>query len=350
MGRRIPIYTSQQQVRQADSCQPLVQAVEAGELRMETLAHGHYPGRRLPRHALSEVKTLGFWDADQPQSWGLGWHQNEGIELCLLERGTLQFAIEGESWQLKPNDLTVTRPWQRHRLGAPNIGPGRLHWLILDLGVRRPHQVWHWPSWILLSPSDLDELTSILRHNEHPVWHNATQVCECFVRIAHAVQTDRDGSNVSWLTVLINELLLHTLDLFRRHDVTLDESLSDSLRTVELFVEDLHAEHEQLAEEWTLGRMAEACGLGVTRFTDCFRRLTNATPMHYLNRLRLQMAAELLVQQPAPSNTELAKQCGFSSPQYFATVFRRHFGCTPQQFSAEQRDNSLRSNATTGDR
>ena len=80
----------------------------------------------------------------------------------------------------------------------------------------------------MLTKSDLDELTHILRHNEQPVWHNATQVCECFVRIAQAIVADRDGSSVSWLTVLLNELLLHTLELFRSHEVTLDETLSDT--------------------------------------------------------------------------------------------------------------------------
>ncbi|MEI9960533.1 MAG: hypothetical protein WDM76_05170 [Limisphaerales bacterium] len=35
---------------------------------------------------------------------------------------------------LAPGHFTITRPWQLHKLGAPNIGPGRLHWLIVDVG------------------------------------------------------------------------------------------------------------------------------------------------------------------------------------------------------------------------
>lgn len=335
MNRRVPIYTNQDEIYQADACQPLLQAAQAGVIRLETLVHGHYPGRPLPRTALPGLKTVGYWDADEPQTWGLGWHQNEGIELTLLERGSLDFAIEEKECRLRPNDLTVTRPWQRHRLGEPHIGPGRLHWLILDLGVRRPHQTWRWPSWIMLTEADLDELTYILRHNEQPVWHNATQVCECFVRIAQTIEADRDGSNVSWLTVLLNELLLHTLGLFRSHDVALDETLSDTQRTVELFLEDLRSDRHHLAEEWTVRRMAQACGLGVTRFTDYCRRLTNTTPMQHLNRMRLESAAQLLNEEQHLTNAQVAEHCGFSSAQYFATVFRRHFGCTPQQYGVE---------------
>lgn len=336
MNRRVPIYTGQDEIYRADACQPLLRAAEAGAIRLETLVHGHYPGRPLPRQALAGLKTVGYWDAEGPQAWGLGWHQNEGIELTLLERGSLDFAVEGTPCcRIKPNDLTVTRPWQHHRLGDPHIGPGRLHWVIIDVAVRRPHQTWRWPSWVMLGKADLDELTHILRHNEQPVWHNAAQVCECFVRIAEVIRSDRNGSSVSWLTVLLNELLLHTLELFRSRDVALDETLSGTQRTVELFLEDLRSDRRHLASEWTVRRMAQCCGLGVTRFTDYCRRLTNATPMQHLNRMRLESAAQLLRQQRGLTNAQVARQCGFSSAQYFATVFRRQFGCTPQQFGGE---------------
>jgi hypothetical protein len=48
-------------------------------------------------------------------------------------------------------------------LGSPNIGIGRLHWLIIDLGVRYPNQEWVWPDWIILDRADLQELTKIIR-------------------------------------------------------------------------------------------------------------------------------------------------------------------------------------------
>ncbi len=333
MSQRIPIYTNQDETYRADTCRPLLLAADSGAIRLETLVHGHYPGRPLPRTALPGLKTVGFWDTNEPQTWGLDWHQNEGIELTLLERGSLDFAAEGRQCRLKPNDLTVTRPWQRHRLGAPHIDPGRLHWVIVDVGVRRPHQTWRWPSWIMLNKADLDELTHILRHNEQPVWHGAGQVCECFVRISQAIERDREGSSVSWLTVLLNELFLQTLELFRSHEVALDETLSDTQRTVELFLEDLRSDHRQLAGEWTVRRMAQCCGLGVTRFTDYCRRLTNTTPMQQLNRMRLEAAGQLLRQQRELTNAQVAEQCGFNSAQYFATAFRRHFGCTPRQYA-----------------
>jgi hypothetical protein len=70
MGRRVPIYTNHDEIYQVDTCQPLMRATQAGEIRLETLLHGHYPGRVLPKNTLPGLKTVGFWDAEEPQIWG----------------------------------------------------------------------------------------------------------------------------------------------------------------------------------------------------------------------------------------------------------------------------------------
>jgi AraC-like DNA-binding protein len=328
----IPIYEERGKKYSADDCGPLRRAAQDGRIRLESLTRGRYPGRRLPRAALPGVNTVGFWDAASPQDWGLDWHRNEGVELTFLESGTLDFAVDDASAPLHGGDLTVTRPWQRHRLGRPNIEASRLHWLILDVGVRRPHQTWHWPRWIVLTPADLAELTTFLRHNEQPVWAATPDIARCFQRIGAAVEADRAGGSVSSLAVQINQLLLLTLEMFRRRGVSLDESLSSTRRTVELFWADLCRQLDQLSAEWTIGRMARRCGMGVTAFIHRTKQLTNLTPSQYLARCRLASAAELLKTQPERSVTDIALACGFASSQYFATLFRGQYGKTPREF------------------
>lgn len=336
MTKLLPIYQDHDTVYEADACRPLGRAAEAGQVRLETLSRGHYPGRKLPNWALPGVRTVGYWDAKRDADWGLDFHRNEGIEFTLLESGQLEFAVEGQEHQLSPGDLTVTRPWQLHRAGYPHITAGKLHWLILDVGVRRPDQPWKWPSWIVLAKADRDELTNILRHNEHPVWTGGAEIARCFRQIAAAVTVDRDGSQVSRLTVCINELLLLTLEMFRREDVTLDKALSGTRRTVELFLADLRENLGHLEEQWTVREMAQGCGLGVTQFHAHCKRLTNMTPLQYVNHLRLEAAAILLVEQQDLSVTEVAFRCGFTSSQYFATVFRRRFGRSPRAYRAAE--------------
>ncbi len=324
-----PIYKDHGKTYQADTCLPLVEAVQAGQVRLEAFVHGSYPGRPLPDMVLPGLCTVGYWDAVGEQQWGLDFHRNEGIELTFLETGNLPFTVEDQHYLLQPNDLTITRPWQPHRVGQPYIGSSRLHWVILDLGVRRPNQDWKWPAWVVLAPEDLNELTTHLRHNERPVWQGTPEIRRCFGRIGKAVEVAGDTADISRITVYLNEILVLVLELVRQCPTKLNPSLTSTARTVELFLADMK---KNLQHEWTLKLMADSCGLGTTYFVHHCRRLTNMAPMHYLNYCRVQEAARMLEDQPGMSVTDIAYACGFSSSQYFSTVFHRFHGCTPRDY------------------
>jgi AraC family L-rhamnose operon regulatory protein RhaS len=331
VNNEMPRYRSATAVYEADSCTPLAEAVERDEIRLEALVRGQYPGRPLPRHGLPSVKTVGFWDAKHPQTWGLGTHRNEGIEITFLETGELDFTVHSDQYKLVANDLTIVRPWQDHSLGAPNVGAGLLHWLVLDVGVRHPNQRWQWPDWFILSADDIKELTRMLRRNEHPVWNAGVDIRRCFRQIANAVAKSQDGSSISRLAVRINELFVLLLDLLRSKKVPLDADLTSTKRTVRLFLEKVVTTPELLATPWTVKHLARGCGMGSTQFSFYCKQLTNVSPLEYLNSKRLERAKTLL-EQGNLSIQEIAYQCGFASSQYFATAFRRRYRCAPSAF------------------
>jgi AraC family L-rhamnose operon regulatory protein RhaS len=329
MPSPIPIYTAHDEKYRADSCRPLLTA--AGKtLRLAALQHGHYPGNALPAGALAGVKMVGFWDAQRDQEWGLEWHRNEGIELAFLETGHLEFGADQCEYDLRAGDLTITRPWQLHRVGHPVVTASRLHWLIIDLGVRRPDQPWRWPPWVLLTPADKEEITNLMSLNEQPVLKANGDIRRCFKGIAHAIETDQNGSSVSRLTSRLNDLFVSLLDVLRSRPVQYDHSLTSTSRSVQLFLDDLSAHPEHLALEWTVEEMAQSCGLGVSQFSHHVKCLVNLTPMQYLCKCRIDRAATILAAAPASRITDTALNLGFSSSQYFATVFRRRFGYSPR--------------------
>jgi hypothetical protein len=164
----------------ADSCEPLRQASNSGEIELSTFARTPYPGKFLHKDEIPGVKSIGYWNIKKLQDWGLEWHTNEGIEICYLESGDLEFLIKDQINTLHTNDITITRPWIVHKLGAPNVSLSKLHWLIIDVDVRHPHQNWKWPDWIILNKSDLNELTRYLRHNEQPIWKANSDIRNCF--------------------------------------------------------------------------------------------------------------------------------------------------------------------------
>lgn len=327
--RRSAIFLSPTATYHADRCEPLVQAVARGEVRLVALCRRGYPGRPLPARMLPEVSTVGFWDAPGRQSWGLDWHRNEGIELTYLARGKTEFLVEEEKYQLENGQLTITRPWQKHRVGNPYVGACRLHWLILDVGVRRPDQTWRWPSWLILSPGDLDRLTTLLSHNEQPVWRANPELGTCFEKIAELVATAEPLVVQTRLQLCLNELFLALLELLEKRNVVLDSRLASTRRSVEMF---LAALPDHLDHPWTLDEMAFQCGLGRSRFAEYCRQITNLTPADYVVHCRVEAARKLLQTQPAMSITDVALACGFQSSQYFATVFRQRVGQTPREY------------------
>ena len=329
METRDVIYQDQDTVYHSDTCQPLVAAHEAGKLQMAAWGRYSYPGQRIGPEVLPQVSSIGYWDAHCQQEWGLDWHRNEGIELTYLETGTMPFSMNDKQHLLTPGQLTITRPWQPHCVGNPTVSAGKLHWIILDVDVRQPHQEWNWPLWVLLNQTDLDDLTKMMRQNEQPIWNADSDIKRCFQRIGQLLKDRNAASTESWIKLYINEILIHLLALLRGGNIPLNEHLLAGSRTVDLFIAYLS---EHLAEPWTLESMALHCRLGQTRFVHYMKQITNMTPMQYLTYIRLEKAAKLLLDNPDLSVTAIGYDCGFSTIEYFATVFRKEYDCSPTTY------------------
>ena len=330
------IYQTRRKPYEIDTCEPQVRAVQEGKIKLHALTKGHYPGSKFSSDILPGLNSIGFWDGAGPQDWGLDEHRNEGVEIVFLETGRMAFTVDQRSFDLAPGSLTITRPWQLHKLGNPNIGPGRLHWLIVDVGVRRPNQEWQWPDWLVLTKPDLAELTRKLRHNETPVWKSTADIAQGFQKIAQCILDWNQPHSVSRMIAKLNQLFVGILDALTAQQLVENPDLTSRRRTVELFLRDLAENPVSGRELWTLGQMAQQCGMGVTAFSKYARELVNVGPMEYLNQCRLDHAAQQLREKPDLSVTDIAFANGFNSSQYFATCFRRRFKLTPSQFLAQE--------------
>lgn len=335
--KRLATYRAAGRTFVADSCRPLVAAAAAGWVKLWAFGRAGYPGRRLPPNELPGLSSVGCWDASTPQRWGLPRHRNEGIEITFLASGQIATRIEDRSEELRHDEFLITRPWQPHELGNPHVGASRLIWLIVDVGVRRPHQEWRWPPWLVLNRADLMELTRYLRQNEQFIWPGSADIRRCFQGIAHAIENPKSAGVTSRLAILINEVLLAVLDHFRTRRIPLRVSLTTAERTVRQFLEELT---NSLCEPWTLESMAASCHMGVTQFVHHFRQVTNLPPARYLAQARVQQACRLLRAEPHRAITDIAFACGFSSGQYFANVFTQHMGCSPRDFRTRQKAQS----------
>ena len=107
-----------------DNCEPQKEAVREGKIEFHALTKGHYPGTLIPRDVLPGLNSIGFWDANTSQDWGLNPHRNEGIKIVFFETGTCALMMEQKTIHVHAGNFLLTRPWQLHKFGAPNIGRG----------------------------------------------------------------------------------------------------------------------------------------------------------------------------------------------------------------------------------
>lgn len=325
-------FQSENMVLYPDTCEPLEQAAARGEIVQKGWVNGHYPGIALPPGEVDEIRYLGLWDASHRQRWGLPDHYNEGIEFTLLKSGRLSFGVDGQSWELRPNTLTITRPWQLHHVGDPDVEASRLYWLILDVRVRRPNDVWRWPDWLLMSSEERDHLTRLMSMNENPVWPADMAVVESFDKLTRLLDSATPTGKITTLKIAVNHLLMAILNMLTERHIPMDTYTTSSQRTVELFLTELpaHVQHD-----WTLDRMAEECGLSRTRFAYYCKQITNMTPLQYLRQCRIDEAARQLTADATRPITTIALNCGFNSSQHFATTFRHAKGLTPRAYRAQ---------------
>ncbi|WP_180966768.1 helix-turn-helix domain-containing protein [Cohaesibacter celericrescens] len=316
----------------ADNCKDLQAAAQRGEVELKAWTRGSYPGLSL-QHRLPQICTVGYWDAKTEQDWRLARHCNEGIKLAYVARGSLHVDVDGVSHRLVQGQLLVVRPWQLHSIGEPNVGPSRLIWTILDVGVRRPNEQWTWPEWVLLSDHEKECLKKLVQLNEKPVWDAGSELSKIYESIAHIVRDRLPEQGETRLKIALNSLFSCLLERMEVQAPALNHNLSFMQNTVLIFLKQL--EHA-LDQHWTLDAMAEECGLSRTRFADYCKKLKNMTPMEYLTHLRLEHGIALLASEQKLTVTEVAFQCGFNSSQYFSSAFRRRFGHPPSEMTRKQ--------------
>ncbi|WP_294626988.1 hybrid sensor histidine kinase/response regulator transcription factor [uncultured Bacteroides sp.] len=89
--------------------------------------------------------------------------------------------------------------------------------------------------------------------------------------------------------------------------------------------------------EFDIPALCREVGVGRSLLYTKFKALTGMTPNNFLLNYRLKHAATLLQQYPDLPIAEVSDRSGFNAPVYFSRCFKNHFGCTPQNYRREQK-------------
>ncbi len=90
--------------------------------------------------------------------------------------------------------------------------------------------------------------------------------------------------------------------------------------------------HDAPGHPWTLQSLAERVGMSRSVFALRFREIVGATPMEYLTRWRMLLAADRL-KNSSEGLFAIAQSLGYKSESAFGKAFRRVMGCSPRQYT-----------------
>lgn len=90
--------------------------------------------------------------------------------------------------------------------------------------------------------------------------------------------------------------------------------------------------HNDPGYRWTLRSLAERVGMSRSVFALRFREIVGVTPMEYLTRWRMLLAADRL-KNSADGLSAIAQSLGYESESAFGKAFRRVMGCSPRQYT-----------------
>ena len=255
-------------------------------------------------------------------------HKNRGMEITYIEKGVLEWMVEGVPEKIEPGSVFFTLPWQVHGSLHPSE-PNNTVWHVLfhlEKDYPQPHKQFCFPERLGFGIAEMRTLSEAF----------SSSVKHCF----------RATPAMRWLMpVLINELQsshelgkAHAISFLRAVLVELKRIVSgeavdtDTHTWSENKVQTLLAElSSNCDQQWTLKQMAEHCGIQRTRLNTVFQRLTGSTPMEYLSKLRMERAKTLL-RETEIKIIDIALECGISSSQYFASTFKHATGMTPSEY------------------
>lgn len=94
-----------------------------------------------------------------------------------------------------------------------------------------------------------------------------------------------------------------------------------------------------ITENIRLESLAAAAGYSLSHFKTKFKETVGITPAEYVTMQKIELAKRRLV-EGEESITELAYSLGYSSSNYFCSVFKKILNCSPQNYRLRYRSNS----------
>jgi AraC-like DNA-binding protein len=254
------------------------------------------------------------WGHYRPEYWRNYWHSHSFHEVCLAYSGEGRFNNGPVQYDVHPGTVFLARPGDVHEIESSHLTPLGIAFWGFTFRPTTP------------STSDSGWSSGLTRPDGSVLSERVGSLPALISALAAEAATPVAGYGTT-LAALGSTLVIETARAF-----ALDEDLDvEPVRRdrVPLVVEAmLRHLRDNLSRPITVRDVAAVAHLSERHAERLFQQQTGASIMSTLRRLRLELAAQLLL-DPALTVTEVARSCGYSDVRPFSTAFRRHYGRTP---------------------
>lgn len=268
----------------------------------------------LVKHGVMNVSRLGYYNHSRAQP-GLSEHTHPvAIEICFLVKGRQTYVVGDKTYRLRGGDVFIAFPQERHSTGGQPQEKGVLYWIQYTLP--RPGESF------LGLPHDqgqavLDATLQMKQRHFRGDW----RMKECLDQMTQLYHQDPSPLTSAAIANQATTFLLSVIEASKASGVDLiGYSLDCVLKHIDTHLEETIA----------LSDLASLLGVSVSRFKIRFKEEMGVPPAEYIQRKRVEEACRRL-QQTKASVTQVAFDLGFSSSQYFSTVFKRFMGSAPRE-------------------
>jgi AraC-like DNA-binding protein/mannose-6-phosphate isomerase-like protein (cupin superfamily) len=248
------------------------------------------------------------------------WHSHEGFEMLFLLDGATAYEFAGQSSvELHGGHFLIVPPGLVHR-GLHNVrSPSTICGLALK--ASRP-SAWKNTNF---TTADVRRLRTALENASRKV-HPFNAALRWLVRrlmeeTAHYPANPHRAEAGIALRALICAVLVEAMRQILVPPTEPKEFVAAAIAYL----------RKHLQEPVRMSDLVRHVGFSRARMFDMFKAQTGLTPNDYLQRLRIEKAQEQL-RQTKLSVTEIGLATGFSTGQYFSTVFGRYTGVSPTRF------------------
>ena len=254
-------------------------------------------------------------------------HRHTFHELVLITCGAGIHVTGGEQIRVGPGDVLVIHPCRSHRY-IP-LEDFELTNILFETGDlnRLPRMVRNLPGFRQLVEPEMDGCRNPAYHNRARLDTSDFRKAKQLAQRLHAVISGREGE---WESVARRRFicLIHHLSTTAR-PLQASNIPDTRLSGVFAFLKANPVRRVRLTE------LAALAGMSRSTFQRVFRASGCGSPINHLLRGRLDQA-QVLLQSPALSITDVAFQSGFQDSNYFARVFRKQFGVSPREYRMHQ--------------